>query len=134
MIDLTAFYEMRKLRPESLSFLKSCAVLSCSVWSDSCDPMACSPPGSSVLGDSPGRNTGVGCHALFQGIFPTKGSNPGLPHCRDSLPSEPPGKLKSYSLLIQIQEFIDKPQHSAAYLLGSQNITGLGLIPKILVG
>ena len=26
-------------------------------------------------GDSPGTNTGVGCHALFQGIFPTQGSN-----------------------------------------------------------
>ena len=47
-----------------------------------CDPMNCSPPGSSVHGDSPGKNTGVGCHALLQGIFPTQGSNPGLPHCR----------------------------------------------------
>ena len=36
-----------------------------------CDPMDCSPPGSSVHGDSPGRNTGVGCFALLQGIFPT---------------------------------------------------------------
>ena len=34
-----------------------------------CDPMDCSPPGSSVRGDSPGKNTGVGSHALFQGIF-----------------------------------------------------------------
>ena len=32
-----------------------------------CDPMAYSPPGSSVLGDSPGKNTGVGCHALLCG-------------------------------------------------------------------
>ena len=32
--------------------------------------------------NSPGQNTGVGCHALLQGIFPTQGSNPGLPHCR----------------------------------------------------
>ena len=32
-----------------------------------CDPMECSPPGSSVHGDSPGRNIGVGCHALLQG-------------------------------------------------------------------
>ena len=31
------------------------------------------PPGSSVHGDSPGKNTGVGCHALLQGIFPTQG-------------------------------------------------------------
>ena len=30
-----------------------------------CDPMDCSSPGSSVHGDSPGVNTGVGCHALL---------------------------------------------------------------------
>ena len=42
----------------------------------------CSPPGSPIHGDSPGKNTRVGCHALLQGIFPTPGSNPGLPHCR----------------------------------------------------
>ena len=41
-----------------------------------------SPPGSSVDGDSPGKNTGVSCHALLQGIFPTQGSNPGSQHCR----------------------------------------------------
>ena len=45
-----------------------------------CDPMDCSPPGSFVHGDSTGKNTGVGCHALLQGILPTQGSNPGLPH------------------------------------------------------
>ena len=47
-----------------------------------CDPMDCSLPGSSIHGNSPGKNTGVGCHALLQGIFPTQGLNPGLPHCR----------------------------------------------------
>ena len=47
-----------------------------------CDPMRCSPPGSSVHGDSPGKNTGLGCHALLQGSFPTQGQNPGLLHCR----------------------------------------------------
>ena len=47
-----------------------------------CDTMDGSPPGSSVHGESPGKNTGVGCHALFQGIFPTQGLNPGLPHGR----------------------------------------------------
>ena len=47
-----------------------------------CGPMDCSPPGSSVHGASPGKNTGVGCHALLQGIFPTQRWNPGLPHCR----------------------------------------------------
>ena len=67
--------------------LACCAVL-CSVsqsCSTLCDPMDCSPPGSSVHGDSPGKNTEVGCHALLQGIFPTQGSNPGLPHCRWTL-------------------------------------------------
>ena len=42
------------------------------------DPMDCNLTGSSVHGDSPGKNTGVGCHALFQEIFPTQGSNPCL--------------------------------------------------------
>ena len=32
--------------------------------------------------NSPGKNTGVGCHSLLQGIFPTQGPNPSLPHCR----------------------------------------------------
>ena len=47
-----------------------------------CNLMDSSPPGSSVLGDSPGKNSGLGCHALLQGIFPTQGFNPGLQHCR----------------------------------------------------
>ena len=47
-----------------------------------CSPMDCSPPGSSVHGDFPSKNTGVGCHAFLQGIFPTQGLNPGLLHRR----------------------------------------------------
>ena len=35
--------------------------------------------------DFPGKNTGVGCHFLLRGIFPTQGSNPGLLHCRQTL-------------------------------------------------
>ena len=50
-----------------------------------CGPVDCSPPGSSVHGNSPGRNTGVGCHVLLQGIFPTQSSNLGLPHCKQIL-------------------------------------------------
>ena len=45
------------------------------------DPMFCSPPSSSVLEflwNFPGKNTGVGCHFLLQGIFLTQGSNPSL--------------------------------------------------------
>ena len=50
-------------------------ILSCSVTSVSLQPhqLNCSVPGSSVHGDSPSKNTGVGCYALLQGIFPTQG-------------------------------------------------------------
>ena len=61
-----------------------CAVL-CLVTQSSptlCNPMDCSSLGSSAHGDSPGKNTEVGCHGLLQGIFPTQGSNAGLSHCR----------------------------------------------------
>ena len=50
------------------------------------DPMDCSPPGSSVHGDSPCKNTGVGCHAIhLQGIFSTQGSNLDVLHYRQIL-------------------------------------------------
>ena len=45
-------------------------------------PMDSSTPGFSVHGDSLGKNTEVGCHDFLQGIVPTQGLNPGLPHCR----------------------------------------------------
>ena len=45
-------------------------------------PTLCNPIDYTVHGNSPGQNTGVGCHALLQGIFPTERLNPGLPHCR----------------------------------------------------
>ena len=50
-----------------------------------CNLMDCSPPDSSLHGNSPGKNTGVDCHAFLQEIFPTQGSNPGIPHCRQIL-------------------------------------------------
>ena len=40
-----------------------------------CNPINCNLPGSSVHGDSPGKNIGMSCHALLQGIFLTQGSN-----------------------------------------------------------
>ena len=65
--------------------------------------MDCSLPGSSVHGDSPGKKTGVGCHALFQGIFPTQRSNPGLSHCRWIL------YLLSHKRSPRIQEWVAYP-------------------------
>ena len=65
-----------------------------------CDSMDCSLPDSSIHGNSPGKNTGVGCHALLQGIFPTQWLNPcllcllnwqpgSLPLARPRKPSQP---------------------------------------------
>ena len=59
-----------------VSFL---VTLSCPTF---CDPKDYNPPGSSVHGDSPGKNTGMGCHVFLQEVFPTQRSNPGIPHCR----------------------------------------------------
>ena len=75
---------------------KSCLTL--------CDPMDCSPPGSSVRGDSPGKNTGVGCHFLLHGIFQIWRVNPhllcllhwqadSLPLSHLGSPEKRPGKL-----------------------------------------
>ena len=64
------------------SYLNVCVCLVTQSSPTLCDPMDCSLPCSSVYGDSTSKNTGMGCHALCQGIFPTQGSNPGLLHCR----------------------------------------------------
>ena len=78
--------------------LKSCLTLS--------DPMVYSPPGSPVHRDSPGKNAGVDCHALLQGIFPTQGSNLhplGLLYWKaSSLPLVPPGKPNAMLLCLNI--------------------------------
>ena len=49
-----------------------------------CDPTDCGPPGS-CHGDSSGKNAGVGCHFLLQGLFPTQGWDPSLLNCRQIL-------------------------------------------------
>ena len=53
--------------------------------------------------DSPGKNTGVGCHALFHGIFPTQGSNPHLQqllHCGQILHCRATGEGLRESVLL----------------------------------
>ena len=66
--------------------------------SDSLWPCGLQSSGLLCLWDSPDKNTGVSCHALLQGIFPTQGSNPCLLcllHWQESsLPLVPPGKPK----------------------------------------
>ena len=56
-----------------------------SVVSSSLQPHGQSPARLLCLWASPGKNTGVGSHSVFQGIFPTQRSNTGLPHCRQIL-------------------------------------------------
>ena len=70
------------------SHFVSC-VLSRSVVSDSLWPHGLWPTRLLFPFNSPGKNTGVSCHSLFQGIFLTQGT-PVL--CANSLPSEPSGK------------------------------------------
>ena len=91
-----------------------------------CDPKGGSPPGSgsSVHGDSPGKNTGVGCHALLQGIFPTQGSNPGLPHCRWIL-----YRLSHQGSLKSAWSFLNLTHHPTASLVA---VPGSGSIPEPL--
>ena len=67
-------------------------LLSLSVVSDSLRPRGLQPARLLCPWDSPGKNTGVGCHFLLQGIFPTQGLNPCLLRCRQILSTEPPGK------------------------------------------
>ena len=66
---LTPFNSQVKRESESLS-----------VMSDSLQPYVLYSPRN-----SPGQNTGVGSLSLLQGIFPTQGSNPGFPRCRQIL-------------------------------------------------
>ena len=56
-----------------------------SVVSDSFRPHGLLPTRLLCPWNSLGKNTGLGRHSLIQEIFPTKGSNPGLLHCRQSL-------------------------------------------------
>uniref|UniRef100_A0AC11E298 Cadherin like and PC-esterase domain containing 1 n=1 Tax=Ovis aries TaxID=9940 RepID=A0AC11E298_SHEEP len=52
--------------------------------------------------DFPGKSAGVDCHFLLQEIVPSQESNPGLPHCRHALRSEPPGKPREIYIYIYI--------------------------------
>ena len=69
---------------EVLNFPAAAAATSLQSCPTLCDPTDGSPPGFSVHGVSQARKW-VGSHFLLQGIFLTQGSNPGLPHCRQTL-------------------------------------------------
>ena len=66
-------------------FSESVESVSPSVTYDSFQPQGLQPARLLCPWDSPGNNTGVGCHALLQGIFPTQRSNPNILDCRQIL-------------------------------------------------
>ena len=74
-----------------------CAQSLSRVWL--CHPMDCSLPCSSVHGDSPGKNTGMGSHAFLQQIFPTQSLDWKDPFF---FTSEPPGKLGEFTLVMNL--------------------------------
>ena len=61
--------------------------------------MDCGPPGSSVHKGFSGKNTGVGCHFLLQGIVPTQGLNPSPALASGFFITEPPGDLWQVSCI-----------------------------------
>ena len=98
--SVNGILQARILAAAAAKSLQSCPTL--------CDPIDGSPPGSAIPGilqseshsvmsdslgthglysswNSPGQNTGVGSLSLLQHIFPTQGSNPGLPYCKQIL-------------------------------------------------
>ena len=82
--------------------------------------------------DSPGKNIGVGCHFLLQGIFPIQGMNPGLPCCRQIFycmrHQGSPGIRLKFTLHIQVGWFAFLKQ-----LLSQQGLGSLGLSWFMLV-
>ena len=85
------------IRAESIIVVCLCVdeetVHACSVMSDSFATPGLCPAGLLCPWNSPGKNTGLGCHFLLQEIFPTQGSNLSLLHWQaDSLPLEPSAK------------------------------------------
>ena len=88
--------EARDLKTADLKISGQMLTLSHTVVSDSLRPHGLQPARLLCPWDSPGKNTGAGCHFLFQGIFPTQGPKQHLLlllHSQaDSLPLEPPGK------------------------------------------
>ena len=69
-----SFLKLRKMKVKSISRVR----LFATPWTVACTRLL--HPWDYVA-----KSTGVGCHFLLQGIFPTQGSNPGLPHCRQTL-------------------------------------------------
>ena len=80
-LNLLTFYKKLQIIFVTFDCVHACSVAS--VVSDSVWPYGLQPARLLCPWDSPGKNTGVGCHAFLQGIFPTKASHP----CLSCLPA-----------------------------------------------
>ena len=75
-VNISHLMVMKRVSPLNVSHsVTSYSVRPCGLW----------PARLLCPWDSPRKNTGAGCHALLQGVFPTQRSNLGLPHCRQIL-------------------------------------------------
>ena len=85
--DVFGFDGGKMYTPELYDLLTFCVCVSAQfkVVSNSLQPHRLGPARLLCLWDSPGKNNGVGCHFFLQGIFPTRGLNPGLPNHRQIL-------------------------------------------------
>ena len=82
-----------------------------------CNPMDCSRPGSTLHRDSLGKNTGVGCCTLPQGIFPTPGIKLMSPTLQADLYhlSHQQALSKKSSVLSQLDSFRETPATPLAF-------------------
>ena len=99
--------------------------VSCSVVSDSLRPQGLQANRLLCPWDSPGNSTGVGCHSLLWGIFPTQESNPGLLFQADSSPSKPPGKLPRRHRKTSIVNPPDVPKSTCSSLCSNPHLPPL---------
>ena len=93
---------------------------SSSVVSSSLQPHGLWPARLVCPWNSPGQNTGEGSHSLLQGIFPTQGSNSGLPHCRQILYqlSHQGSSLEWVAVLFSRQSFKSRDQTQVFHTAG----------------
>ena len=88
-----------------------CESVSHSVVSDSLRPLALQPTRLPCPWNSPGKSTGEGCHSLLQGIFPTQGPDPRLPHCRQILYNLSHQGLCGISHITHLPHYVTHSKH-----------------------
>ena len=91
-----------------------------SIMSNSLQPHGLWPARLICPWNSPGQNTGEDSHSLLQGIFPTQGSNPGLPYCREILYqlSHQGSPLEWVAVLFSRQSFKPRDQTQVSHIVG----------------